>query len=155
MLTICLGDLQRRRVSNELSVCVALLALVQWTQVAGAWGLLQWTLGLLLGFSMLAVVYAAGLLGGADVKVFAAYAAFAGVSRLPTLMLSCMLAAGALSLMYLVAWHGASPTAIYIATTGKQDALAQARRTGRTLPLTVALLLGLVVTVAGDAAFGL
>lgn len=150
VISIALSDLRRRRVSNNLSLSVLALGLAAWLQVGGTWGVMQWFFGLVLGGAVLLVPYAAGMLGAADVKVFAAYAAVAGSSRLPVLFGASLLAAGALSLGYLVAWYGASPAALANRLLAARGALERGRKARRTLPLTLALGVGLVVALACD-----
>lgn len=150
MLSIALSDLRQRRVSNDLSLSVTALGLAVWVYQCGFWGALQWCVGLLLGGAIFVVPYALGLLGAADVKVFAAYAAVAGIYQLPVLFAASVLAAGVLSLGYLVVWNGASPATITQRLLNARGALDRGRRAQRTLPLTLALGVGLVVALAWD-----
>ena len=155
MLSIALSDLRCRRVSNDLSISVASIGLAMWLYQSGTWGALQWSIGLTLGGAVLVLPYAYGLLGAADVKVFAAYAAVAGPGRLPTLLCAGLFAAGALSIGYLVAWYGTSPSSIAVRLLGARGALDRGRRAQRTLPLTLALGAGLVVALAYDPSWSI
>lgn len=152
---IAMDDARYRRVSNASSVAVLALAAAIWLQLAGAEGLGQWTGGLLVAGSMLLWPYARGWVGAADVKVFAAYGALVGLNRVSTLATASIFAAGALSAVYLLAWYTSSPKLLVSSMLRLEGALARGRRSGRTLPLAVALGAGLVVTLGPDRAWAL
>lgn len=102
---ISCGDLKSRRIPNYLTLGAALAGLAYNLAVHGWVGLLDGTLGLLLGFACLILPYLLGGMGAGDVKALAALGAWLGPQA--TLFLFCYMgiAGGLMSLAVLI-WKG-------------------------------------------------
>lgn len=102
---ISCGDLKSRRIPNYLTLGAALAGLAYNLAVHGWAGLMDGTLGLLLGFACLILPYLLGGMGAGDVKALAALGAWLGPHD--TLLLFCYMgiAGGLMSLAVLI-WKG-------------------------------------------------
>jgi prepilin peptidase CpaA len=78
MTAAAISDLRQRRISNRLNVSAAAAALVLQLVVHGWSGVLVGIQGLLVGLAVLFLPFAAGMIGGGDVKFVAAMGAFFG-----------------------------------------------------------------------------
>ena len=97
-------DLRCRRIPNRLNAFAVLTAVVINTWSGGRRGLLDSLAAGLIAGAAFAVMFFMGGMGGGDVKLMAAIAAFAGLTHLPELLLATALAGGvfavAVSLTY-------------------------------------------------------
>lgn len=102
LLVAALSDLRRFEIPDSCSVLLLLLAgchglsqpqFVWWQHVASA----------LLVFALGALLFARGWMGGGDVKLLAAVAAWASLATLPLLIGSILLAGGLLALVMIIA----------------------------------------------------
>ena len=87
-------DLRWRRIPNWLTGAAILTALTINTLATGMRGLLDSLAACLLAGGAFAVMFFLGGMGGGDVKLMAAVAAFAGLARLMPLLLSTALVGG-------------------------------------------------------------
>ena len=78
LVAICICDVLYRRISNALSLSVSLLGFGFWAVHGGAHGLLFALEGFGVGAAAMGVLYVMGLIGAADVKIFAALGASLG-----------------------------------------------------------------------------
>lgn len=149
LLGIALSDASRRRVANQWPTALLALALCRWSQF-GVSGVVDCALGLLGAGLPLLLLYAAGGVGAADVKVFASLGASVGLQNLATLYVFSLLATGLLSLLYLVAWDK-SLLASIVRLSSPRYALSVGRKRRQTLPLTVAFCVGALRSAQGSA----
>ena len=98
-----LFDLRTRRIPNRLTGAAVLVAFLVNAVTGGVRGLLGSLPALLLAGAAFAVMFFMGSMGGGDVKLMAAIAAFAGLRHLPELLLSTALAGGIFALALAVA----------------------------------------------------
>jgi len=99
-------DLRCRRIPNRLTGTALIIALVGNTSMGGMRGLASSLAACLLAGAVFAIMFSMGGMGGGDVKLMAAIAAFAGLPRLPELLLATALAGGVFALAVAIA-HGA------------------------------------------------
>jgi len=78
MTAAAVSDLRYRRISNRLNASALLVALVLQLGVHGLHGALSGVQGFLVGLAVLFVPFAAGMIGGGDVKFVAAMGMFFG-----------------------------------------------------------------------------
>ena len=78
MVTAAASDLRKRRISNRLNFSAALFALSLQFIVGGTAGFFFALKGLGIGLAILFIPFAAGMMGGGDVKFAAAAGAFLG-----------------------------------------------------------------------------
>ncbi len=91
-------DLRWRRIPNKLTAAAALIAFLVNALMGGVRGLLGSLAACLLAGAVFAVMFFLGGMGGGDVKLMAAIAAFAGVGHVTELLLSTALAGGVFAL---------------------------------------------------------
>jgi prepilin peptidase CpaA len=96
-------DLRWRRIPNNLTGAAVLIAFLVNTLMGGVRGLLGSLAACLLAGAVFAVMFFMGGMGGGDVKLMAAIAAFAGVGHLTQLLLSTALAGGVFALVVALA----------------------------------------------------
>jgi prepilin peptidase CpaA len=104
LLAAAVGDARRFVIPNRLCASVALLSLPYWW-ASGAAFWPGYALQLLLAlavFSALAGLFAAGLMGGGDVKLLAALALWLPIGRFAQMMVIVAIAGGVLTAMLLV-----------------------------------------------------
>ena len=99
-------DLLRRRIPNRLTATAVLVALAANTFLSGIRGLLDSLAAGLLAGAAFAIMFFMGGMGGGDVKLMAAIAAFAGLGRVGQLLLCTALAGGVFAVVTAVV-HGA------------------------------------------------
>jgi prepilin peptidase CpaA len=99
-------DLRCRRIPNRLTAAAVAIALVGGAWDSGIHGFLGSLAAGLVATVIFAVMFFMGGMGGGDVKLMAAVAAFAGLSHLTELLLVTTLAGGAFAVA-LAAAHGA------------------------------------------------
>ena len=87
-------DLRWRRIPNGLTGTALLVALALNTLLGGLQGFLGSLVACLLAGGLFALMFFMGGMGGGDVKLVAAIAAFAGLCLLPELLLATALAGG-------------------------------------------------------------
>ncbi len=87
-------DLRWRRIPNRLTGAAILTALAVNTLMNGMRGLLDSLAACLVAGAVFAIMFFMGGMGGGDVKLMAAIAAFAGLGRLTELLLATALAGG-------------------------------------------------------------
>jgi len=127
-----LWDLRWRRIPNRLTGAAFVSALLGSALLSGPRGLLDSLASGLLAGAIFAVMFFLGGMGGGDVKLMAAVAAFAGLGRLPALLLSTALAGGGLALAVAM-YRGALG-----ATTRRMMAWTMPNRTNLNLDSVVA-----------------
>jgi prepilin peptidase CpaA len=98
-------DLRWRRIPNRLTGAALLIALVLNTLTGGMRGLLDSLAACLLAGGAFAIMFFMGGMGGGDVKLMAAIAAFAGLAHLAPLLLATALAGGVFALVMAIV-HG-------------------------------------------------
>jgi prepilin peptidase CpaA len=96
-------DLRWRRIPNRLTGAALLIAFAVNTWSGGVRGLLGSLAACLLAGAAFAIMFFMGGMGGGDVKLMAAIAAFAGLANLPELLLATALAGGVFALVVAVA----------------------------------------------------
>ncbi|MFO1143316.1 MAG: prepilin peptidase [Amaricoccus sp.] len=131
--TAAVTDARHRRISNRLSVGLALLGLVRLALAvaagAGAWSVAGDLAAALGVFALGALAFHLRLLGGGDVKLLAAGALWLGTGELGAFLTATVLAGGLLAIGFvawqrvLPGWHHRAgtvslPYAIAIATGG-------------------------------------
>jgi prepilin peptidase CpaA len=131
-------DVLSRRISNIFPLAIVVLFLVATT--LGGWSAQVWQHGasFLLVFSIGAILFQRGLLGGGDVKLWAAVALWFKLSQLPLLVLSITLVGGVLAFLSLATRkfrnsRGAAPTANW--------------KVARSVPYGVAIALGTMLSI--------
>lgn len=75
-------DLWRRNISNWIPATALAGALVVQVHNGGWYGVWQWLLGAVCGFSVFLIFYILGGMGGGDVKLMAGFGALLGTSRI-------------------------------------------------------------------------
>jgi len=144
-------DLRSRRIPNRLTGLAFLTALIANTFLNARRGLLDSLAAGLLAGGVFAIMFFLGGMGGGDVKLMAAVAAFGGLGRLPLLLLATALAGGGLALA-VAAYRGA-----LCATTRRMMAWAVPNRSSLNrnsdcaprrlfIPYGVAIALGALLT---------
>lgn len=106
LLTLVLGwaaatDIKSRRISNWSVICVIAL-FAAWVAVDGGRGLLSGLEACGVALVVSAALYAFGVVGAGDSKLFAATALFAGLGFLPLMTVVCTLTGGAIAAVSLV-----------------------------------------------------
>jgi prepilin peptidase CpaA len=91
-------DLHSRRIPNRLTGAAVLTALAVSAFLGGTHAILDSLAACLLAGTAFAIMFFMGGMGGGDVKLMAAVAAFAGLGRLAELLLSTALAGGLFAL---------------------------------------------------------
>ncbi len=99
-------DLHRRKIPNRLTGTAVLTAFAANTFIGGMQGLLDSLAACLLAGAVFAIMFFLGGMGGGDVKLMAAIAAFGGLGRLAELLLATALAGGVFAVVMAVV-HGA------------------------------------------------
>ncbi len=99
-------DLRWRRIPNRLTGAALLTALAANSFLGGMRGLLDSLAACLLAGAAFAIMFFLGGMGGGDVKLMAAVAAFAGLGRLIELLLATALVGGVFAVAMALA-HGA------------------------------------------------
>jgi prepilin peptidase CpaA len=101
-----LTDLRSRRIPNALTLPALLVALLSWFPDAGGGGVLRALLCAVATLFVGLLFQAGGVVGGGDVKLLAAVAAFSGWVLFRELLIWTALLGGAIALVVL-AWHRA------------------------------------------------
>jgi prepilin peptidase CpaA len=103
LLSAALSDLRRRRISNELCIAVAVMALPYWLAIEPTFGrfAIQLSCGVIVGL-VLAVPFGYHLLGGGDVKLMAALALWILPYSLYETMLMVAMGGGVLAIVVIV-----------------------------------------------------
>jgi prepilin peptidase CpaA len=103
LASAALFDLRTRRIPNALTLTLAIGGLLHGALSGGGasvlWGALGSLAALALAVGVLYLPFAAGLIGGGDVKLLAAAAAWLGVAAIPPLLVATALAGGGLSIV--------------------------------------------------------
>ncbi|MFZ0706047.1 MAG: prepilin peptidase [Candidatus Korobacteraceae bacterium] len=95
-------DLRWRRIPNRLTGAALLIALAVNTLIGGVRGLASSLAACLFAGAAFAIMFFMGGMGGGDVKLMAAIAAFAGLAHLPELLLATALAGGVFALAVVI-----------------------------------------------------
>ena len=103
-------DLRWRRIPNSLTGTAVVIALAANTWNGGLRGFLGSLAACLLAGAIFAVMFFMGGMGGGDVKLMAAIAAFAGLARLPELLLATALAGGVFAVAVAAAYGALGAT---------------------------------------------
>jgi prepilin peptidase CpaA len=104
-LWIAWGDLKTRRIPNYITFGTALAGLAYNFMAHGLNGLVDGSLGMLLGFAFLILPYLLGGMGAGDVKALAALGAWVGPQLTAFLFCYMAIAGGLMALGFLV-WKG-------------------------------------------------
>ena len=96
MAVVAVSDIRERRISNRLNLSGLILGLSMQLLLVGTEGLTSGLAGFGVGLAILFVPFAAGMIGGGDVKFVAATGAFLGV-RLVLIGLAAGMIIGGLS----------------------------------------------------------
>lgn len=91
-------DLRWRRIPNRLTGAAVLVAFLVNAFMGGVRGLVSSLTACVVAGAVFAVMFFMGGMGGGDVKLMAAIAAFAGMSCLPQLLLATAIAGGAFAM---------------------------------------------------------
>lgn len=104
LVAAAVGDVRRLTIPNGLCASVAVLALPYWAASGSAfWPGFAWQLGFaLIMFAVLAALFAAGVMGGGDVKLLAALALWLPVRAYVEMMMLVAVAGGVLTLALLI-----------------------------------------------------
>lgn len=157
LLCACATDFRARRIPNALVLTVFVAALVRAALIAFgsgsgttpglAAGPGDAAMGALCGLALWLPLYAIGVFGAGDVKLFAAAAAWLGPSAVPSATLYAALAGGVLGL----AWFGAQRvTALIPSLAARALPLLQPTSAGRSrVPYGVAIAAGVLGVVWG------
>ena len=98
------GDLANRRIANRLNGAIALAAPLFWWAIGLSRSAMGWQLALALGCLMICTaLFAAGAMGGGDVKLLSALALWIAPARFAQLLVVMALAGGVLALASLCA----------------------------------------------------
>lgn len=128
-------DLARFEIPDTLSILLLAGALLYGLLTPGfAWG--SHALAVLALFAVGLLLFALGWMGGGDVKLLTAFAAWTGLSGLPLFLTGVALAGGALALLLLLARSG-----LKLAGRAAQD-MPRLFRPGAPLPYAVAIAAG-------------
>lgn len=128
-------DLARFEIPDTLSILLLAGALLYGLLTPGfAWG--SHALAVLALFAVGLLLFALGWMGGGDVKLLTAFAAWTGLSGLPLFLTGVALAGGALALLLLLARSG-----LKLAGRAAQD-MPRLFRPGAPLPYAVAITAG-------------
>jgi len=143
-------DLRSRRIPNWLTGSAVLIALALHSGLGGRRAFVNSLAACLMAGAVFAVMFFMGGMGGGDVKLMAAMAAFAGLGRLAQLLITTALAGGAFAVMILVA-HGAFLPLLRRAFAGlwrgnAADDLASNRPRKVYLPYGVPIAVGTLLT---------
>lgn len=137
-LAAALSDAFSRRIPNPVSITLALLGLARiGVGLAGGEGMLTAALDLgaaVVVFSLAAVAFRYGLLGGGDVKLLAAGTLWLGAAALGPYIVTTVLAGGLMAVVFIF-WHLVKPVSL--------------RRRQPSLPYAVAIATGGILTTAG------
>jgi prepilin peptidase CpaA len=110
LVAAAVSDIRRYLIPNRYPVAIALAYLVFATEqplTQGLWGLAAG----IVAFVLCAVLFAAGIFGGGDAKLFSATALWAGPSLAAPFILYTVLAGGALALAWLTPFRRLMPAA--------------------------------------------
>ena len=132
LLWAAVSDHRVRRIPN-IAVAAVLVLFVAWTALRGGAGLISSTEGALAAFGLTFALYAFGVVGAGDAKLFSALALFAGMQHLALLTVTTALAGGVMGAVSLAS----RPTRamVLINMRGKGDF-------GRGVPYGVAIAAG-------------
>lgn len=150
LFAACWSDVVRRRVPNVLVLVLAVLGIV-YSVSDGVWfhGLLSGLGGLTLGLLIWLPSWVVRLLGGGDVKLFAAAGAWLGPWSTLEAAVWAGLLGGLLSLVWLLRHRGVRGAALSLAALriDTKGVLQRQREdpTRKSLPYTVALAAGAVI----------
>lgn len=153
MLAIAISDIVWRKVSNKVVAFSWLLGCGLMAHESGLLGLEGALVASLTCFALAIVPYAFGLIGAADVKVFSALGALVGPGAVVSLLLYAAFFAGLLGIVALLHRSSFSVSQMAIACLNPQGALDRARKSGQTMPLTVALCSGAYLILWGGASW--
>jgi Flp pilus assembly protein protease CpaA len=149
LLAVCVSDLLWRRVANSIALCTLCMGLGLWTCAFGAKGFGASMVAAAACFMLAIGLYVGGVVGAADVKIFAAYGSWVGPYKIAALCIDGALFAGVLGLVALYQ-PGPNPIqGIIAACLNPVGALPRARKNGQTMPLTVALSAGVYLILWG------
>ncbi len=147
-------DLRWQRIPNRLTGAALLVALVSNTWMNGVRGLLGSLAACLLAGAMFSVMFFMGGMGGGDVKLMAAIAAFAGLTHLLELLLATVLAGGVFAIAVSAA-HGRLGATLgaafgWISPFRRNTAEDSAERVRLYLPYGVPIAVGALLTLCSE-----
>ena len=142
------SDLRWRSIPNRLTGAAVLIGLAGNTWIGGVRGLLGSLAACVLAGAMFSILFLMGGMGGGDVKLMAAIAAFAGLSHLPELLLATALAGGVFAVAVSAAYRRLGAT-----LRGAFGWLCPFGRTAEASPERIRLYLPYGVPIAVGALF--
>jgi len=147
-VAVSISDCMWRRVGHGLVLSCLAIALGMQLSHGGLQAVGDGLVAAALGGGLMVLAYAAGMVGAADAKVTFAFAAMVGTAGLLPLMGAASLALGVMGVASLAGeqdrWQRITVVLSHMPTG---QALHRARKSGQTLPATVALSLGLAVAL--------
>lgn len=139
----CVSDVRARRIPNAVVLAIAVGGVAFSLLTAGlARGSVVSLSGLLVGLALWFPLFALGVMGAGDVKLFAASAAWLGPERALTGSLYAALAGGVLAVAWMVRTNGVALTAARLEGSVTRISPRLAPRSPRAIPYGVALALG-------------
>jgi prepilin peptidase CpaA len=123
LVAACVTDLRTRRIPNGLALFSAVAGLGFSWMAHGAAGLVSSVTGVMIGLAIWLPFWWLHMMGGGDVKLFAAGSAWLGPAGAVEAALLAGLCGGVLSLCYVIRRHGARHTLIRLATAIDQPQL--------------------------------
>lgn len=149
-------DLRFRKISNRLNVAALLVALVMQLALDGVHGLAQAGIGFATGLVVMFLPFAAGLIGGGDVKFAAAAGAFLGWRIVLVGLAGGVILGGVVAVVSLVARgrFGSAMTSLrkdlFTMALGMRPTTLKKTAAVQTVPYGVLLAIGLAGALAAD-----
>jgi prepilin peptidase CpaA len=145
----CVADLRTRRIPNALVLVTFALGMAQSIVHFGVWqGGGRAAAGMLTGLAIWLPFWLLRMMGGGDVKLFAAGAAWLGVSGAVEGALLAGLCGGVLSLAYMLYQHGLSYTIVRVSHGMQQPSTlreASSAKWSQRMPYALAMSAGLAL----------
>ena len=145
----CVADLRTRRIPNALVLVTLALGMAQSMMHFGVWqGGGRALAGLSVGLAIWLPFWLLGMMGGGDVKLFAAGAAWLGAGGAVEGALLAGLCGGVLSLAYMLYQHGLSYTIVRVSHGMQQPSTlreASSAKWSRRMPYALAMSAGLAL----------
>ena len=157
LLIACLADLRTRRIPNALVLVIVLVGAAATMTAYGAWsGITRSLAGAATGFAIWIPFWLLRMMGGGDVKLFAAGAAWLAPMQAVHAAMFAGIAGGVLSLAYLMFAHGVGYAVLRVANGLSQpSSLRQVAPPvwERRMPYGLAMSAGLLLSVVYPGLF--
>jgi prepilin peptidase CpaA len=135
LLLACVSDVTRFEIPDSLSIAMLLLAIGFGLLVPGfAWG--PHALAVLAMFAVGLLLFALGWMGGGDVKLLVAAAAWTGLAGLPALLIGMAFGGGLLALVLILTRTGARLASL------PDDRMPRVFQAGAPMPYAIAITIG-------------